>query len=243
MCAAAASRSVTGRGRYVKGKTRRNVPKGKYLAHVGDGGCYGEGVVHHTLKTWLTDVINERQKRPDGFMGMPYVCPDPENAPNCIFKGASGQHLSARRFPELEPGHHYYDLLKNLDVAKSEHWLGARATRADIVGLDQGGNPLWVIEIKRKNISDKAVKNAKANGYPLFVVDVTAVPEGDDAVEAPLTRTSGMPPCRKRESELRFMATISMDWYILLENATRSGALPRAVESYNAECQTATMNR
>ena len=35
-----------GQGQYVKGKARRNAPKGKYFAHVGGGGCYGEGVVH-----------------------------------------------------------------------------------------------------------------------------------------------------------------------------------------------------
>ena len=42
-----------GQGQYVKGKARRNVPKGKYFAHVGGGGCYGEGVVHHELKVLL----------------------------------------------------------------------------------------------------------------------------------------------------------------------------------------------
>ena len=206
-----------GQGQYVKGKARRNAPKGKYFAHVGGGGCYGEGVVHHELKVLLAKVIKQRLQLPAGFMGMPYVCPSPEYAPNCIFKVAPGMDASAREFPQLEPGHHHFDLLKNLHEVKVERWLGGRATRADIVGLDREGSPLWVIEVKRTSISDRAIEHAKAHGYPLFVIEVTHLPMADGTAEAPVLLTGSFP------------------FYLVLENAQR-GFLPRAVETYNTEC-------
>ena len=211
-------RVCDGKGERVKGKGTRNVPKAKYLAHVGGGGCNGEGMVHFALKTLLAAVINDRRANPDGFMGMPYVCPSPEYAPNCIFKHAPGQDARNPELQGMDRGHHHFDLLKNLHETKCEHWLGGRTTRADLVGLDREGNPLWVIEVKRTNISDRAVAYAKSRGYPLFVVDVTNLPATDDAVEQPI------------------MLNASMDFYIIMENVLRGGFLPRAVETYNTEC-------
>ena len=52
--------------------------------------------------------------------------------------------------------------------------------------MDHDGNPLWVIEINRKHVSEKAVHYAKASGYPLFIVDVTNLPYTDDATERPI---------------------------------------------------------
>ena len=210
-------RVCDGKGERVKGKGSRNVPKGKYFAHVGNGGCYGEGKVHFVLKKLFEAVINDRRENPDGFMGMPYVCPSPEYAPHCLFKYAPGQDTMHREFPQMEHGHHHFDLLKNLHAVKCEHWLGGQATRADLVGLDREGNPLWVIEIKRTNISDKAVEYATTHGLPLFVVDVTNLPDTDDMAEDPVMLTGSLP------------------FAILMENALR-GFLPRAVETCNMKC-------
>ena len=126
--------------------------------------------------------------------------------------------MSIREFPQWEPGHHDFDLLKGLHEAKCEHWLGGRTTRADIAGLDQDGNPLWVIEIKRTSVSDKAIKYAKAKGIPLFVIDVTRLPESDDSVGRPLAMTSSNP------------------FWAMIENA-QGGHLSRAVETYNTICE------
>lgn len=207
-----------GKGQFVKGKTRRNVAKGKYFAHVG-GGCYGEGRVHFTLKTAFAEVINGRKENRDGFMGMPYVCPSLDYAPHCSFKAAPGQDPMNPELQGMSRGNHHFDLLKNLHEVKIEHWLGGRATRADMVGLDRQNNPLWVIEVKRKNLSDKAIEHAKTNGYPLFIVDVTNISDTDDTVEQPV------------------LLNCSMDLYIMLENALRGGFLPRAVETYNTQCR------
>ena len=211
-------RVCDGKGERVKGRGRRNVPRGKYFAHVSGGGCNGEGMVHYALKTLFAKVINERRDDRAGFRGMPYVCPSLEYAPNCTFKHAPGQDAMNLELEGMDRGHHYFDLLKNLHEAKCEHWLGGRATRADLAGLDRNGAPLWVIEIKRTNISDKAVAFAKSRGYPLFVVDVTNLPAGDDTAEQPV------------------MLNGSMDFYIIMENALRGGFLPRAVETYNTGC-------
>ena len=98
-------------------------------------------------------------------MEIPYVCPSPDYSPNCLIKVAPGKDVSTREFPQWERGTTDFDLLKGLHEANAEHWLGGRKTRADIAGLDQDGNPLWVIEIKRTSVSAKAIKYAKAKAF------------------------------------------------------------------------------
>ena len=208
-----------GKGDLVKGKGSRNVPKRKYFAHVGSGGCYGEGMVHFIVKSLFAEVIARRIERLDGFIGMPYVCPSPEYASNCIFKHAPGQDTKNPELQGMDRGFHFFDLLKNLHEVKCEHWLGRRATRADIAGLDHSGNPLWVIEIKRDHISEKAVQHAKASGYPLFIVDVTNLPHTDDTAVQPVYVTG------------------CMDLAVIIDNAKRGGFLHYACETYNVECE------
>ena len=212
-------RVCDGKGERVKGKGSRNVPKRKYFAHVGDGGCYGEGQVHFIVKNLFAAAITHRIERPNGFMGMPYVCPALEYAPNCIFKHAPGQDSANPELQGMDRGYHYFDLLENLHEVKCEHWLGGRATRGDIVGLDHDGNPLWVIEIKRKHVSEKAVQYAEASGYPLFIVDVTSLPSTDDAAERPVYVNG------------------SMDLAVLIDNTRWGGFLHYASETYNVACE------
>lgn len=207
-----------GKGRSAKGKGRRNVAKRKHFAHVGSKNCYGEGMVHFILKTCVAEVIKYHKTSPDNFMGLPYVCPSSDYAMNCMFKGAPGKYSSNLAFSRMEEGHHDFDVLKDLHEVKCEHWLGGRKTRADIVGLDRDGNPLWVIEIKRTSVSDKAIQYAEEQGIPLFIIDVSHLPERDDSAKPPMMQTASEP------------------FRVLMSN-TVTGYLPRAVETYNAECE------
>ena len=207
-----------GKGERTKGKGRRNVAKGKHFAHVGNASCYGEGVVHYELKTLFTEVINRQNRFPDNFMDLSYVCPSSDYAINGMMKVAPGRFLSNPELPQLERGHHFFDLLEGLHEARSEHWLGGRKTRADIAGLDQYGKPLWVIEIKRTGVSDKSVEYAEAQGIPLFIIDVKSFPESDDSAEWPLGSTASNP------------------FWAVIDDA-QGGHLPRAVETYNTECE------
>ena len=207
-----------GKGERASGKGRRSVAKGKHFAHVGKGGCYGEGMVHSQLKTLFTNVINRQNRFPNKFMGISYVCPSSDYAINCMMKVAPGRFLSDPELPQLERGYHSFDLLKDLYEAKSEHWLGGRKTRADIAGLDQDGNPLWVIEIKRTGVSDKAIEYAKDYGIPLFVIAVKGLPKSDDDAELPLESSAS-----------------NKFWALLVD--ARGSHLPRAVESYNTVCE------
>ena len=185
---------------------------------MGNAGCYGEGMVHFVLKKLFAEVINRHNQFSSDFLELPYVCPSSDYAANCMIKSLQGDIWLTPNFRNGNEGTTTFDLLKNLHEARSEHWLGGRKTRADIAGLDQYGNPLWVIEIKRTSVSDKAIKYAKAKGIPLFVIDVTRLPESDDSVGRPLAMTSSNP------------------FWAMIENA-QGGHLSRAVETYNTICE------
>ena len=88
----------------------------------------------------------------------------------------------------MRHGYHQYDLLYDsnrpgfddppaLDRAECEVWLDGRRTRADIAGRDKDGTVLWVIEIRRSGLSKAAVDHAQDKGTPLFVVDLSHLPQ------------------------------------------------------------------
>ena len=218
-----------GGGAFVSGNGPRNRAKGKHLSHTSNSRCHGEGPAHYRLKTTLCAAINDALEMPQSsrnFHGtMHYLCPDHEYGPHDMIKNAPGQDIVNRPLPAMERGYHHYDLLaaswdrwskRQLDRAECEVRLGEGKTRADIAGMDADGNVLWVIEIKRTTLSQAAVRHAEAEGYPLFVIDITDLPtpQTDDP-----------------------MAEINaMGYYIMGENLVR-GFYPSAVESYNTRCK------
>ena len=78
---------------------------------------------------------------------------------------------------------------------------------------------LWVIEIKRTGLSNAAVEHAREKGIPLFVVDLTHLPQATE--EDPWAETQ------------------CWDYFILAENLVR-GFYPSVTESHNTECERKT---
>ncbi len=68
---------------------------------------------------------------------------------------------------------HLYKLLRDARDVKEEWWTPGRTARIDIVLLDDDGNPVALIEIKRKHLSDRPFEYAEKHDIPLFVVDVS----------------------------------------------------------------------
>ena len=132
-----------------------------------------------------------------------------------------------QEFEQMRHGYHQYDLLHDsqglqfndsaaLDRAECEVWLDGRRTRADIAGQDKDGNVLWVIEIKRSELSQAAIDHAQKRGIPLFVVDLTQLPKSTE--DDPWTEIK----CR--------------DYFVLAKNLVR-GFYPSVTESYNTKCE------
>ena len=67
---------------------------------------------------------------------------------------------------------HLLDALGKAVMVKEEWWAPRRATRTDIALLDDDGEPICLIEIKKEHLSDNALKYATENGIPLFVLNV-----------------------------------------------------------------------
>ena len=219
-----------GCGRFVARESPRNRAKGKHFAHIANSGCHGEGPVHYRVKKSLCEAINSALKMPReerNFHGrISYRCPDPAYGPKDIIKNAPGSGDLHQEFGPMRHGYHQYDLLHCsarptwtapiLDHAQCEVWLDDRRTRADIAGLDGDGNVLWVIEIKRSGLSHAAIDHALGKGIPLFVVDLTHLPQ---------------PSTNDQVTE-----TESFDFYILAENLSR-GFYPCVNKSFNTECE------
>ena len=220
-----------GQGKRVTGKGRRNQVMRKHFSHVANSKCHGEGPAHFRVKTALCLAINHALKMPvelHNFHGqIGYRCPDPEFGPNDMIKFAPGSWGMDQEFEQLQHGYHHYDLLHSfkglrfgdtpaLDRAECEVWLDGRRTRADIAGKDKDGRVLWVIEIRRSAVSQAAIDHAKDNRIPMFVVDLSKLPQ--------------------RTEEDPWAEIKCWDYFILSDNLVR-GFYPSVTESYSTECE------
>ncbi len=70
---------------------------------------------------------------------------------------------------------HLHDLYKGAVVVETEFYLSRECvrTRADIAILDESAQPIAIIEIRRKHLSDRPGQYAELTDIPLFVVDVS----------------------------------------------------------------------
>ena len=128
----------------------------------------------------MASAIKNRIGQPNANTVISYECPAPEHSLHCITKDAPGKDTKNPAFPSMNKGIHWFNLMEKLQHVQTEKWIGGRATRADIAGLDKEGKVLWAIEIKRSNASEKAVKQAEKDGYPLFIIDLGYLPKSDD---------------------------------------------------------------
>jgi len=215
-----------GRGQHVTRTGRRHQARRKHFSHTSNSRCHGEDPAHYRVKTALCWAINHALKMPmerRNFHGrINYRCPDPVYGPNDMIKFAPGRDVISQEFEQLRHGYHQYDLLHEsaaLDRAECEVWLQGRRTRADIAGRDKDGNTLWVIEIRRSGLSQAAIDHAKEKGIPLFVVDLTQLPQPTEADPRAETKC--------------------WDYFVLTENLVR-GFYPSVIESYNTECERKT---
>ena len=220
-----------GGGQHAKRTGGRHQARRKHFSHTSNSRCHGEGPAHYRVKIDLCWAINHALKMPReerNFHGqIKYCCPDPDYGPKDMVKFAPGSSRMNQEFEQLRHGYHSYDLLHtshdpwpdnspSLDHAECEVWLDGRRTRADIAGKDENGNVLWVIEIKRSGLSRAAIDHAQQEGIPLFVVDLTHLPQ----------RTEDDP----------WAETRCWDYDVLAENLAM-GSYPSVTESYNTVCE------
>lgn len=174
-----------GKGKHIRNERGHRVgaPKGKHFAHTLESKCYGEGPAHYRLKELIALTLNgalsRQHKDSHKVLGINYPCPSAAYGVKCSYSGP---------FP-FQPNHtyigsHWFDLLRNLAEVKTEHRLGNRFARPDVVGLDCSGKPIWIIEIYRTHqTSAKCREYARENGLPLFQVnidDIPVLPNSDD---------------------------------------------------------------
>ena len=220
-----------GGGRFVTGRSRRHQGRGKHFSHTSDSKCHGEGPAHYRVKTALCWAVNQALKMPrerrNAHGSIDYRCTDPVYGPNELFKHAPGSWGLDQEFEQMRHGYHHYDLLHcfnsrrfddppALNRAECEVWLDGRRTRADIAGMDKDGKILWVIEVQRSGLSQAAIEHAQEKGIPLFVVDLTHLPQ--PTVDDPM-------------AEIK-----CWEYFILAENLAR-GFYPSITQSFNAECE------
>ena len=181
-----------GGGRRATRTGKRRQARRKHFSHTANSKCHGEGPAHYRVKTALCCAINQALKmsseRRNAHGRIDYRCPDPDYGPKDMIKFAPGSSGMKQEFEQMRHGYHHYDLLHEchgprfddpsaLDRAECEVWLDGRRTRADIAGKDKDGKALWVIEIRRSGISQAAIDHALEKGIPLFVVDLTQLPQ------------------------------------------------------------------
>lgn len=99
---------------------------------------------------------------------------------------------------------------------RTEARLAAGKTRADIAGFNDRGEPIWIIEIVRSTVSNAAIENAQATKLPLFVIDVSTLPKGNE------------PPYPLELENLL---------YITMADNVANGFYPAADVAYNVECK------
>ena len=206
-----------GAGQFVTGEGRRHQKRGKHFSHTANSSCHGEGPAHYQIKVALCRAINHAltmsMENRNSHGSIQYRCHDSDYGPHDIFKFEGGLN---REFEAMQHGYHQYDLLRSFDHAAYEVRLGGGRTRADIAGLDKDNRVVWIIEIKRSGLSQAAIDYAKESGTPLFVIDLSHLPQ---------------PTPNDPMAEIE---NISFD--ILASNMSR-GFYPLVTESYNAECE------
>ncbi len=220
-----------GGGQFVNGKGRRHQQRSKHFSHTANSPCHGEGPAHYRIKKALCGAINQALKMPrehrNSHGSIDYRCPDEVYGPKDFFKDAPGNGGLNQEFEQMRHGYHRYDLLHSfdgrrlddtpaLDRAECEVWLDGRRTRADIAGLDKDGNVLWVIAIQRSGLSQAAIDHALGKRIPLFVVDLTHLPQ---------------PTADDPMAEVK-----CYDYFVLGENLVR-GFYPSVEKSFNTECE------
>ena len=220
-----------GGGRRATRTGKRRQARRKHFSHTANSKCHGEGPAHYRVKTALCCAINQALKmsseRRNAHGRIDYRCPDPDYGPKDMIKFAPGSSGMKQEFEQMRHGYHHYDLLHEchgprfddpsaLDRAECEVWLDGRRTRADIAGKDKDGKALWVIEIRRSGISQAAIDHALEKGIPLFVVDLTQLPQSTE--DDPWAETK------------------CWEYFVLAENLVR-GFYPSVTESYNTECE------
>ena len=170
-----------GKGEMIDGENhgRRSTPKSKHFAHTRKSKCYGEGPAHFHFKEIIARSLNgllvarENSSNCTGLgIGINYPCPTPAYGVYC------GYEASAPFRPDKSwLGNHWFDLFRNLHVVQTEVTLDAGKTRPDLVGLDNAGNPIWIIEIYRTHkTSDKCLKYAETRRIPVFQINIDDIP-------------------------------------------------------------------
>lgn len=209
-----------GQGSTAKTDSRHSRLRRKHFSHTSNSKCHGEGPAHYRLKMDIADSIRTALgMRPEerNFRGeIAYRCPDEKYGVHCIFKGAPPSNLEPKGFEQLQLGYHHFDLLENLAEVRTEARLASGRTRADIAGFNYEGEPIWVIEILRSTISDAAIENAEASRLPLFVIDVSTLPLGNE------------PPFPQELNNLL---------YITMADNVAHGLYPAADVARNVECE------
>lgn len=156
----------------------------KHFSHARNSKCHGEGPAHYRLKMAIRDVLHsaiERRGKPEARpIFLHYPCPESEYAFSCSIKCAppvlEGESAT-RAFDSMRDGYHSLQLTDNLHEVRHEAWLNNRRTRADLAGFGSNETLLWVIEIKRGNLSEAALESAKSTGVPVLVIDISDIPK------------------------------------------------------------------
>ena len=209
-----------GQGSEIKKRSRQSVPKTKHFSHTSNSRCHREGPAHYRLKTAIAASIrNAREMRPEqrnsrGLIS--YQCPDEKYGVHCLFKSAPPSNFEPKGFEQFQLGYHHFDLLKHLVEVRTEAHLAAGKTRADIAGFNDQGEPIWAIKIVRSTLSDAATKNAAKTGLPLFIIDISTLPKGNE------------PP---------FPEELLNTLYITMADNVANGFYPAADTTYNVACQ------
>ncbi len=209
-----------GQGSAAKTDLQRSKPRRKYFSHTSNSKCHGEGPAHYRLKMDIADSVRRSLQMPPeqrNFRGrISYQCPDETYGVHCIFKGAPPSNFEPKGFEQLQLGYHDFDLLQNLAEVRTEARLAAGKTRADIAGFNDQDEPIWIIEIVRSTMSNVAIENAQATKLPLFVIDVSTLPKGNEPPYPP---------------ELENLL------YITMADNVANGFYPAADVTHNVECK------
>ena len=209
-----------GQGSLAKVRSPRSAPKTKHFSHTSNSQCHGEGPAHYSLKMDIAESIRRALDMPPerrNFHGQIfYRCPNEKYGVHCIDKSAPPSNFRPKMMPEFQLGYHNFDLLKQLTEVKTEARLADGKTRADIAGFNHQGKPIWIIEIVRSTLSDAATDNAQNSGLPLFIIDISTLPKGNE------------PP---------FPAELNDNLYVTMAGNIANGFYPTADTVYNVPCE------
>ena len=146
----------------------------------------------------------------------PTDAPTRSTACTASSRGAPPSDFEPKGFEQLQLGYHHFDLLENLAQVKTEARLAGGRTRADIAGFNHQVEPIWIIEIVRSTVSNAAIENAKVSRLPLFVIDISTLPKGNE------------PPFPEELNNLL---------YITMSDNVSNGFYPAADTTCNVVCE------